>query len=153
MNFHSSRSLVSVPPYKASDHVITAHAYESFQRDRGSVCLGHLSAPPRTNILCAKLAYIYPRPDPEVGRELRSTRGVIKVYTLKIIQIPLRGCTISFYRWKLSTILNYILFFYIFFYILNKITLYFIRIFREKRSYFPRKIFSFQSFITVGWRI
>jgi len=57
--------------------------------------------------------------------------------------MPLRGCTISFYRWKLSTILNYILFFYIFVYILNKITnILFVfsvkrdRIFREKSFLF-----------------
>lgn len=42
-----------------ADHVITVHAYKSLQRVGGSVCLGHLSAPPRTNILCAKPAYTH----------------------------------------------------------------------------------------------
>lgn len=84
--------------YKALDHVITAHAYKSFQRDRGSVCLGHLSAPPRTNILCAKLAYI--RGLIRKLDELHSTRRIIKVYTLKIIQMPLRGTVAQFYCWK-----------------------------------------------------
>jgi len=59
MNFHYSRPLVSVRLVQSlADHVITVYTYKSLQRLRRSVCLGHLSAPPRTNILYAKPAYI-----------------------------------------------------------------------------------------------
>lgn len=93
-----------------------------------------VSASSDKHTLCQ--AGIYPRSDPEVGPH--STRRIIKAYTLKIIQMPLRGTVAQFYftagnfcgTFKLPS-----------FICLNKIML-FIRL-------FSWKIFSFQSFIKL----